>query len=150
MRDEVAHCHRLGLHSNNEGLSTASEWLADLAKKQGLGDEQLFHLDLCASELIANVKEHAYAGAPGEVDLELEFGQDTLTLTVSDKGPPFNPLMHEIPPEPTSLEAAPCGGLGLLLVKQFSSTVRYERSDDGHNRVIVQINHALPTPHRRC
>ncbi len=139
--------HCLKLDGTPAAIGAASAWLRSLGSRHGLSDEDLFHLDLCASELVTNVVDYAYGGKAGEIRLELLLDQATATLTVIDAGPPFDPLSQPAPPQPGSLQEAPDGGLGLHLVRQLASVVHYERGD-GRNRVTVRIGDEQPRPDR--
>ena len=60
-----------------------------------------------------------------DVDHDLYEGQFEITLW--DAGPPFNPLDHAPPPAVTDLAEVRIGGLGIDLVRKFTSTVGYAR-----------------------
>ena len=144
-----AQTHSLSLPATDEAVADASIWLTGLCQAHGLGHDQVFHLDLCASELIANVLEHAYAGGTGQVLLELVLQNNTARLTVGDSGPAFNPLSHHLAPQPASILEATVGGLGIHLVQEFANSVEYRRSEDGRNLITVTIMPDLPVPQAR-
>ena len=52
------------------------------------------------------------------------------TLTISDGGPPFDPLSFSREPLPRTLQEAEPGGLGLLLVHRFMDECSYRREGD--------------------
>lgn len=131
-------CYSRTLKSSPAEISAAVAWLKELAVRHGMGEDSLFRLDLCASELLDNVAEHAYRGADLEISLNLFLDQDTASLTIEDQGAPFDPEMHVPQPLPRSLIDAPIGGLGLRLVRQFADSLLYERSDD-RNRLMLRI-----------
>ncbi|TAN49982.1 MAG: cyclic nucleotide-binding domain-containing protein [Methylococcaceae bacterium] len=144
---ERVHYH-LTLQCSPDAFATASAWLRDLGSRQGLSEEHLYNLDLCASELLANISEHAYNGAAGVIRLELVMSRATSTLTLVDTAPAFDPLTQSAPALPASLESAPCGGLGLHLVRQFADAVHYERKD-GCNRLTIRIGPPEPSEQER-
>ena len=130
--------HSLTLPSSRAAPGAASAWLREVGTRHGLTDERLFNLDLCLSELLANIAEHSYRGDGGEIGLDLLLDGDSTTLTVIDNGPPFDPLAYRQPDAPASIDEAPVGGLGLHLVRQLADAVNYERVDS-RNRVKVHI-----------
>lgn len=97
---------------------------------------------LAAEELFVNVFRYAYSeDGEGEVLIECHErereGEHFFCLSVSDQGPPFNPLEDADAPDLTlSVEKRPVGGLGIHLLKQVSSRQWYERRD-GVNTVEV-------------
>lgn len=127
--------HSLTLESCQAAVGEASIWARRLAAQYGVDAECAENLDLCISELVANIVDYAYAGAPGKVKLELNFfGAESVELVVEDDGPAFNPLEFPEPDLPGSLETAKIGGFGIHLVRQFADACRYERHN-GHNRL---------------
>jgi serine phosphatase RsbU (regulator of sigma subunit)/anti-sigma regulatory factor (Ser/Thr protein kinase) len=139
--------HSLTLPSSRAAPGAASAWLREVGTRHGLTEERLFNLDLCLSELLANIGDHSYQGGEGEIGLELLLDGESATLTVIDNGPPFDPLAHQQPEAPASIDEAPVGGLGLHLVRQFADAVNYERVE-AHNRVKVHIGHRPITVRR--
>lgn len=126
--------------SSVAAIAAATAWIRDAAARHGLAEETAFRLDLCANELLANIAEHGYRGADGEIGIELFLDRDAATLTVTDQAPAFDSANHAaaLAPAPATLAEAPLGGLGLKLVAQFSDCVGYERTEYG-NRVTVRL-----------
>jgi sigma-B regulation protein RsbU (phosphoserine phosphatase) len=96
-------------------------------------------VDVALEELYVNVCTHAYAeqGEPGKVRVDYVFNANPTSITVSltDWGPAFNPLSHDDPSAPTSIDETPIGGLGLLMVKKSTDDLSYLR--DGDANVVV-------------
>jgi phosphoserine phosphatase RsbU/P len=132
------HCYRRSFESSLAQISTAVAWVKKLATRHGMGSDALFRLDLCASELLANVVEHAYRGAEREVRVYLFADRDSLSLTIEDSGRPFDPELHVPRPLPQSLMDVEIGGLGLRLVRQFADSLVYERCG-GRNRLTLRM-----------
>ena len=131
-------CYSRTLTTSASEISAAVTWLKELAVRHGMGEESLFRLDVCASEVLDNVAEHAYRGSSRDVHLDLFLDQNTATLTIEDTGAPFDPEMHVPQPLPRSLIDAPIGGLGLRLVRQFADSLLYERLGE-RNRLMLRI-----------
>src|SRR4030095_1424611 len=148
MTDRFRYYSRI-LRSSEVGAAVA--WVAEVAARHGMSQEPRSKLDLCASELLANIAEHAYPGTDGDVHLDLFLDQDTATLTTADTGAPFDPETHPLRSLPTSLMSAPTGGLGLRLGKAFAGSITYERVDD-RNLVTVRIGSRplVSRKERRC
>lgn len=150
MTDRFRYYSRI-LRSSRAEVGAAVAWVAEVAARHGMSQERLSKLDLCASELLANVAEHSYPGTDGDIHLDLFLDQDTATLTVADTGPPFDPETHPPRPLQTSLMSTPTGGFGLRLVKTFADSITYERIDD-RNLTILRIGGRtlVPRNERRC
>ena len=126
------------LRSTAADISAAVLWIQKVAARHGMAQDPVFKLELCASELLANVAEHAYRGDEGDIHLQLFLDQDTATLTVVDSGPAYDPGAAQPKALPASLADAGVGGLGIHLVRQFADSLTYERSDH-RNRTAVRI-----------
>jgi serine/threonine-protein kinase RsbW len=94
--------------------------------------------ELVFEEVASNVVRHGHA-AEIELSLDREPATNAIILTFEDAGPPFDPLQHPTPTLPTSLEDAPLGGLGLLLVRKVSTRLDYERTPAETNRLTVTL-----------
>ena len=124
----------------------ASVWLASVALAQNVPREQIVRLDHCLDEALANVIAH---GGPTALasPVRLQFGvrrsegMCTAELAVADAGVAFDPSTY--PPEPTqrpaSLAEAKPGGLGLLMIRDFSDDLRYRRSE-GRNHLTITVS----------
>ena len=62
--------------------------------------------------------------------MRLSAKDNTVTLTLIDKGKAFDPLQREDPDVSLSAEARKIGGLGIFLVKKNMDKVDYRREDD--------------------
>lgn len=117
-------------------LYQALAWLREQLGGALLNDKEKRRLELAVEEIFVNIVSHAYGGREGTVELTLEvFPADHLELTVSDSGPPFNPLT--LPPvEVVSPEKE--GGLGIHLMKQCVDEIRYARSKEKNTLHLIK------------
>jgi serine phosphatase RsbU (regulator of sigma subunit)/anti-sigma regulatory factor (Ser/Thr protein kinase) len=79
---------------------------------------------LACDEALTNTVR--YSGAT-ELAFRCEKEGDTLCVTFSDNGIPFDPTA--VPVEDKEFETLDSGGMGLNLIRQTASSVRYERKD---------------------
>ena len=107
------------------GLATA--WPAPLA----------FAVELCLDEVVTNIAMH---GDAGEISIEIDQDDSSVTARIEDAGREFDPTAASRP-LPTSLDEAEVGGLGLVLVKRFSAGLRYTRLA-GRNRLELRFDAA--------
>lgn len=106
-----------------------------------LSPRERFDLELVLEELIMNLTLHAYRGAaePGWFDLSAErLPGGVLRLVLEDDGADFDAATAVAAPAPASLEAAPVGGLGLVLVRQRALRLAHQRKA-GRNRLEVDL-----------
>jgi anti-sigma regulatory factor (Ser/Thr protein kinase) len=129
----------LRLPANPAAVAQAREavlaHLADLP----LTASVLYSLDVVLEELIMNISLHAFDGAADrQFDLKVTAHARGVTLQFVDAGHAFDPTAAAAPAPAASLDAATPGGLGLRLLRQRCSRMRYER-DEGMNRLTVEL-----------
>jgi serine/threonine-protein kinase RsbW len=75
------------------------------------------------SEAFNNAALHSYRGrSPGDVEIELDVGADSLTIRIIDYGNSFD--IRDVP-EP-NLDELPESGLGIFIIKSFMDEVTYQ------------------------
>jgi len=119
-------------------LVRLSAWVDDAGRRLDLTVQRLYALLLCLEELVANVVLHGRARdtRPLSIKVELRPVAGGLQVHVDDNGWAFDPTLVIDPPIPPSLDDAPMGGLGLVLVRRFAHSFTYRREDDW-NRVTL-------------
>ncbi len=86
---------------------------------------------LLIEEAIMNVAMHGHASGTGphQVQLALRLFAESIELSLSDDGRPFDPCHAVMPARPTHLAQAQPGGLGVQLMRRFARDMHYERRD---------------------
>jgi anti-anti-sigma factor len=95
-------------------------------------------------ELLTNTIVYGFAGrgGGGEASVEVELRADRVSVTLTDDGPPFNPLDVAPPaPAPAGLpvERRPIGGLGIHLVRGLMDEVSYQRRADRNVVILAKL-----------
>ncbi len=87
-------------------------------------------MELGLQELCVNVVNHAYGeidpGVDATIDLALERSEDGVTCVVRDRG---NPAPVDLLDQADPTEAQ-VHGYGLMILRQLTETLRYERNGD--------------------
>ena len=123
----------------------ASGWLESAALAQNVPLEQVVRLDHCLDEALANVIRHGGPTAlssPVHLQLDVRRGPEACIaeLSVSDAGVAFDPSTYAaVAPHPASLVDATPGGLGLLLIRNFSDDLSY-RHNRGRNHLTITVS----------
>ena len=138
MGTEIFQRHDLTLASGPEASGDASEWARAMAEGHGLDEDRVYALDTCVVELVTNIVDHGYAGAAGDIRLQLDLGKAAAILRLFDLAREFDPLSVPAPVKPASIEEAKVGGLGIHLVRSVSDRCEYERRD-GENVFTVYL-----------
>ncbi|PVH27893.1 ATP-binding protein [Pararhodobacter oceanensis] len=108
--------------------------------KAGLGEEDLATVELILAEALNNVVEHAYADAPGPVELSVALQSYGLSCSIIDSGRPMpsddapNPDLPVIDP-PIEI---PEGGFGWHIIRCLTRDLEYRR-DGMQNRLSMTV-----------
>jgi two-component system sensor histidine kinase RegB len=110
-------------------LQLAEEWrttrpVEDFTYENRLGADLPMVSDSALKQMICNVLDNALEASPHSVRLHVERNEDSLILTVGDKGPGFSSAMlSEFGKPYQSSKGRPGGGLGLFLVVNVARTL---------------------------
>jgi serine/threonine-protein kinase RsbW len=132
--------HTLRFRARLADFARASEdWRHALAAC-GVHGRARSHAELAFEEVVSNVIRHGAAEhGPPHIAVSLACAPDAIVLTFDDDGQAFDPLTRPSPTLPATLDEAPIGGLGILLLRKSSTRLEYERTSDRKNRLTVTI-----------
>src|SRR5205085_1452727 len=106
-----------------------------------------YRLHLAVEEVVTNIMNHGYekSGLKGAIDLSLEIDPKSVTVTVEDTAPPFDPTQVK-PPENLNqpLEERSVGGLGIFLALRSVDKFYYERLGNRNKNVFVIFRSSSP------
>jgi anti-sigma regulatory factor (Ser/Thr protein kinase) len=131
--------------------------LRDALDGCGLRADVRFRVELVFEEVVANIVRHGVRPT-GETHVEvvLETSPDVITLTFDDDGLAFDPcsaapastasagLTRSAPA--ATLDAAPDGGFGLMMVRRAVSKMNYRRTADARNHLTVELDASSASP----
>ncbi|MCR2802435.1 ATP-binding protein [Paenibacillus soyae] len=126
------------LYNRIDELPRLNEGLEALGADLGWPGRSVMNLMLACEELVVNIVHYAYPeGGEHVIEVDVRATSDSVEISVSDGGVPFNPL--ETDNDPLSLldmdlEERPIGGLGIFFVQKIMDDVQYEHAG-GMNRV---------------
>ena len=134
----------ISIRADSTEAQRASTWLSEAGSARGVPADSLGRLDLCVTEVLANVIAHGGAGASASpIHLRLEVSRSVsggaVSVTVSDAGTAFDPLKVIPKARPRTLAEAEPGGHGLTLLRRFSDTLEYSRSE-GQNHLTIRVH----------
>ncbi len=115
-------------------LARVSEWVDTIATRWGLPAQTTFAIQLCCEEVFSNIVRHGHPEpSAGQTDavarIVLAQSADSVSLTLEDQGPPFDPLKVEAPAMPSTIGEMQIGGLGIHLIRKFSQSVHYQHRE---------------------
>lgn len=118
----------LMLRSQLGELACVPAWIERLATEFPIPGPIQFAMNLCLEEILSNIIRHGYTNrADGPIVVRfVPCPNETWQLVVEDEAPRFNPLTVEDSSGGADLEGSQIGGLGLRLVRNFATSLRYE------------------------
>jgi serine/threonine-protein kinase RsbW len=125
-----------------EVLSSIGAFVLKAAENAGLDRRAAYRLRLAVDEMATNIVVHGNPlehSGDDEIRLTAEVTDQSLTITLEDRGPEFNPLEHETPEGHISepMEQRPIGGLGVFLAIRGVDSFLYERVNDRNRSTFI-------------
>jgi serine/threonine-protein kinase RsbW len=118
---------RWSVPSDTSELATVRRGIESFCAAAGFAQKDAEEIGLVINEAMANVLRHAYAGkSHGRMDIDADFADDALTLTIRDWGSGVVP-----PQPPRKKDPLEPGGLGLLCLRSLMDDVRFDQQPDG-------------------
>lgn len=128
------------LHLTNDIMTQVpllGEWIESIGEKMSLAPDKVFQLNLALEEAVVNVMNYAY---PEQDNMPITLTADDETgairIIIDDEGVAFDPTQADEPDLTLPVEERPIGGLGIMLVKELSTSVAYQRKDN-HNILTI-------------
>lgn len=133
---------RLRLMPDHAHLVQLEAWLHDFSISCELPARTSFGLELVLTEAVTNVMDHSRnAGgdgpnAIGEIEVICTLRDGCVSAEVVDDGPPFDPTSSAPAKLPANLDEASPGGLGIHLMRRYTSSMEYVREQ---NRNVLRM-----------
>jgi len=124
-------CHALIVTNDPHDIRRVNEFVLKVAAEHKLSEADTFAIRLAVEEACLNVMKYGFpTGEKSEISLKFEFDKDKVTITIVDRGVPFDPTKVKLPNVNAPLEERKVGGLGIYLIKNVMDEVHYERKGD--------------------
>ncbi|MDH6359105.1 ATP-binding protein [Parabacteroides sp. PF5-9] len=130
------------IHLTNElsQLIKLGDFVHLTAEEFGLDEKLCMRLKLALEEAVTNIIQYGYRNEKNkEIQVCLKKESNCLFITIIDEGFPFDPTEKEAPDTTSSAEERPIGGLGIYLIKEIMTEVKYTR-EEGKNVLMMIKN----------
>lgn len=130
-----------------ESLSPIGAYVLSAATAAGLDKRSSYRLRLAVDEIATNIVNYGYKGAglSGDLLVQAEIREDTLTVTVVDTAIPFDPRGRGEPGQVNlPMEERPIGGLGLFLAVEGVDEFQYEYSGGQNRNIFIMKRQSQP------
>ncbi|MCR5762402.1 MAG: ATP-binding protein [Treponema sp.] len=83
---------------------------------------------VCTDEIVSNI---VYYSESEYILVNYDNSDNAVTITFTDNGKAFNPLVDSMEPDITAkAEERKIGGLGIFMVKKMTDSIKYNRESD--------------------
>jgi len=127
--------HGFRIKAETAKLRELREKLCTLCTGEGVPSQTTRFLILAIDEAVSNIIEHArLKEGDKKIQLSIEIGDKKVIARISDRGKPFDPSASKKDPDARSF---PRRGFGLYLIHKIVDGIKYERTRDGRNVLIL-------------
>ncbi len=128
----------MAIGTTRDELERISSAIEDLGQRDEWPDDLVFRVNLVLEELILNIMDYGAEDDDPDIALEIQSKDDSISIDLSDRGRPFDPLTEAPEPDLTaSVGERRVGGLGVHLTKTLMDDVRYSREENRNRLSIV-------------
>ena len=119
-----------------EAISELTGTLMNFLNGQHVDARATHHVAMIVEEFLTNLATHGNCrDKPARIAVTVE--PSRVQGEIVDRGPPYDPRQAPAPNLDLAAEDRPAGGLGLFLVRQFSSSLDYERRNDENHTIFA-------------
>ncbi|MCX6013716.1 MAG: ATP-binding protein [Chloroflexi bacterium] len=108
-----------------DSLPKISDFLDIALEEMNVDPATSYQIHLVVDEACTNIISYAYGDKHGFGKLVFEKVADTLIITLTDNGKPFDPTAIPLPDIKSGVEDRKIGGLGIFFMKQMMDEVSY-------------------------
>ena len=127
------------LKATIENIAQATAFIDEALEAVACSMKAQMQIDVAMDELFGNIARYAYARGEGDATVQFDFQEETrmVSITLIDKGVPFNPLSAAEPDTTSAAQDRPIGGLGIFLVRKTMDAMAYQYQD-GKNMLTIR------------
>lgn len=121
-----------------EALPRVVAFVEEMAELDDWAPDLVLRSNLILEELILNTLTHGRTSGLSDIEVTLESGENSVTITLVDDGAAFDPLTDEPSPDTDlPLQERSIGGLGLHLVRTMAEDLAYKHADGKNHLTLV-------------
>ncbi|MBE0698025.1 MAG: ATP-binding protein [Anaerolineaceae bacterium] len=133
--------NRIRVPADRKYLSTIRDFIYEQAKSVGAAPAEVDNIIQAVDEAVANIIIHGYMDGPGEIIIEVNGAPpDSISVSISDKAPFFDPTKAPEVNINLPLEQRPVGGLGIHIIRNCIDEISHSVSPEGENILVLKKN----------
>jgi anti-sigma regulatory factor (Ser/Thr protein kinase) len=136
--------HSLTIRNETRELARVREFVKSFLVSVQFPAKEIGKVVMAVDEAVANVIEHGYPGAEGEITIRLAYEDDKLTVTRIDHGVPYAVSAPTALDVRAHVAAGNRDGLGLHIIHRVMDDVNYRREGEPPANVLDLVKDAGP------
>ena len=120
-----------------ENLSAISDFIFSTAVQFDI-KQDINKIQLAVDEACTNIIKHAYSSQGGAITIFFERNDNTVVITIQDRGKPFDPAAIPPPDLEAEIEKRQIGKLGLHLMRKLMDEVSYSFDPEEGNTLVMK------------
>jgi serine/threonine-protein kinase RsbW len=120
----IAH---MKLRADLENLEKTRTFVSEYARSRHFSAARVSEIELALEEAFANICNYAYAGQPGEIEVNCSTEDGGMVIEIIDSGAAFDITAVDDPDITADVSEREIGGLGIFLMKELMDNVVYRR-----------------------
>jgi len=131
--------HEICYASDRGKLGEISEFIGEHARHAGLGEDDVYEIQMATDEACTNSIEHAYDGlTSGQIEVCCYVEGAFFVVSVRDYGRRFDPDTVPVPDVTAPLEERSIGGLGLYFMRRLVDSIEFSFDPVQGNQVLMR------------
>jgi serine/threonine-protein kinase RsbW len=115
-------------------LAEISEFVSRAINEIGFDETTAYMILVAVDEACTNIIEHAYGGeGQGDIQCSCDIIEDSLKITLRDRGDPFDPSTVPEPNFSVPLQELNLSGAGLVLIQKIMDELSFVSTPEGEN-----------------
>ncbi len=124
---------KTNLKAQKESIPVLLDYIENQCIQHNVGPDCIFKALLISDEIVSNICIYTYGENEGDIQVELLFKPEYLSLRFIDSGMPSDPTGYRT----SEKKKDELGRLGISLVRMYSQKLNYERAG---NKNIVTVS----------
>ena len=121
-----------------ENVAVFRDFIEDACRRVGADESVCFEMNLVVDQACSNLVVHRDKGRePGPIGVSFSRQGDEITVTITDRAPPFDPKDAPIPRFDAPASELRPGGLGWHMIREIVDRMEYEANTRDGNRLTL-------------
>jgi serine/threonine-protein kinase RsbW len=128
----------LEVEAKLNNLPVISDFIAETMERLEVDSSTSYKVQLAVDEACTNIIQHGYSGQKGSIKILCKLEDSEFTVTIRDRGKPFDPRSVPPPDLEADLDKRKVGGLGVYFMRKMMDEMSYSFDAVNGNRLTMR------------